>query len=512
MVDLVIDDILKLADTSKGGKPQTGKMLLATPGNQYELINPTTTTGGCTGLYYSIIFQLPKWGYKIKKLDEWMDVSPIHAETYNITVEKRHQIEGTIKQSLAQVAGLVADYELAKHDLRKYKDILDFWKKGKKDDHVLRSLFIDRVDVHTGEGLSIISMARRWPTIISDFIKMSKMEKDDRTDVDNVRKFLNVTVAEANVLKTKNDLYDQWTRNFFPDVKERYARIKTMVQVRERSIDQYRQWLKPYVARHKMMMEKGETNPASNLSSVYISPGFGTAFASSGVRFITWKSFEPPESNKPQYLKEISPIDHVSRKWAEKISERYNIKIDDEKIEAILERVYGAKEMNPESMYYNMFDINISKSLVKVPKGSELEDMDINIKHWIVSQNVMLAFLLEIYIKEEVFNRDVDEMIGVRSIEERMLKDIEKEMEDEKAPEKKSKAKRTAESLKSAGKTFRGGLREFSEYFFRPGPYENNFKERVTKWYMIPMGAKYFNPFVQFIKWKMGVPGAEAKY
>ncbi len=519
--DTIMDEIFRETDPETGGTPKLGTALLAVPGNQQGTLDFTTNIGGCSGLYYSLIFQLFKWGYKVKKLDEWMDVSPAHAEAYGLMVEQKGKLEKEIKQGLASAAQAVADFEFLVHDMNKYKEILDYFvkakgsKKDKKepDEHVLRSLFIDRVDAHTGEGFSMVTMARRWPTIISDFIRMSKIDAKIQDDPEKLREALSVTRAESNVLKTKNELFNEWKKLFFPSVKDRYARIRNMVQAREKSMHEYKEWLKPYVARYHMMKEALRGNPSGIVSNVLMAPAFGTAFVSSGMRFIAFDNYWPPEMSKAERTGVVDPVDNLVRKWAAEIGKKYNVKMDEARIRKVLKSAYDNGDMQKENMYYRIFHIIADKSIIKIPKGGEVEDIMFIMKHWITSQNIMLVFLLEIDAREEVFNKYVKGIIGVKEVEEEIRKEVEA-MFEEPETEKVDKLK----SIKQVGsgfKKFGGGLKRifgpFRKYFFRPGPYETNFAERVTKMYMIPSGQIY-NKLVQFLKWKGGVPGASDQY
>ena len=208
---------------------------------------------------------------------------------------QKQKLMETIKAGLMSAAQAVADYELLAHDARRYREIIDYFKAGKKDEHVLRSLFVDRVDAYTGEGYSLITMARRWPTIISDFLRM----RDEWTDVNEIRRNLDVPLAEAAVLKTKNELYKEWKRLFLPALKERYARIQALAEARKKSIEEYKKWLKPYIARFKMIKEKLESAPAAFINDPYMNPGFGQSQAVAGVKIWCWKPFIPPELRKP---------------------------------------------------------------------------------------------------------------------------------------------------------------------------------------------------------------------
>lgn len=515
--DLIIDELY-----ANARKIKLGKAMLILPGDQFMKFDYTTQMGGCTALYYSLIFQLPKWGYITKKADEWMDVSPLHAEMYNVTVAQKQRLEQIIKQGLASAAQAVADYELAKHDFRKYKEIIDYFKKGKKDEHVLRSLFIDRVDSFTGEGYSMITMAKRWPTIITDFIRMSEIPKNHRDDVDKIKDDLKVTAAEATVLKTKNQLFEKWKELFFPEVIERYARIKNLVKAREKSIEQYRDWLKPYVARFKMMNETLEKTPELDFGNALMAPSFGTSTGASGVRFFSWIPFTPPEVAKAERETKIDPWDEFVEGWAKKIEKKYNVKIIGNQKFIDKAKSYMRKDVGdtaPEGpdyinyMYYNVWDMKATRFIVKVPAKGELENLVLDIWHRVCSQNIILIHALEIVAQEEQFNRYVKELIGDKSEEDKIREEIKKEY-DIYGEEEETSALDIIKKLKHIAKPFKAvkrGLLWFGNLFVRPGPYESMVYERITKMYALPSG-QYYSRMVKWLKWKMNAIGAKPNW
>ncbi|RLJ10188.1 MAG: hypothetical protein DRP15_00830, partial [Candidatus Aenigmatarchaeota archaeon] len=355
MERLVVDEMYAYA-MSEG--PLTGEVVLGHPGEMEIILDFTGPRGTGSNIFWALTHRVGKWNYSIAKVDEFMEVNPEYTEFYNMTLAQKQRLESAIKSGLTSAMQAVADYELIKHDARRYKEILDFIKQGKKDEHVLRSLFVDRVDAYTGEGYSLISMAKRWPTIITDFIRM----KEDWTDVDTIRKELDVTQAEATVLKTKNELYKEWKRTFLPVVKERYARLETLVKARKKSIEEYRNWLKPYIAKYKAMKEISESSPSWYVRNAFATPGFGTQEALTGVRLWIWKPFFPVEKGKPEKIMEqkgfvIDPYDDWVKYWKCKIERKYDIKITDDDVRRILKECTtqdpGAytKYMSPDATY-----------------------------------------------------------------------------------------------------------------------------------------------------------------
>ena len=158
-----------------------GHALVMMPFEQHTVIDFTGPPGCCSSLYYSLAFQLGKWEYMVQKADEWIEVSPVHAQYYQLTQKQKEELEGRIKAGLASAAQAVADMELLKHDQRRYLEFLNYFgweyanelKQGQRDEHSLKAVFIDQVDMHTGDGISMRSIVSRWPTLITDFMKLA---------------------------------------------------------------------------------------------------------------------------------------------------------------------------------------------------------------------------------------------------------------------------------------------------------------------------------------------------
>jgi len=517
-----------------------GEAFVLSPENQGMVMDFTTKVGACSNAYYSFIFQMPKWNYRTEKVSEGMAISPTHMDAYNIFAGQKQKLEGQIKQGLASAMQAITDYELLRHDERRYREIIDYFKKGVKDDHVLRSLFVDRVDAYTGEGYSMITMAKRWPTIINDFIRMGRIEAEEKkkgkenplSSTEDMEKKLDVPLAEATVLYTKNELYKEWKELFRPVVQERYARIKAAADSRKTSINQYKEWLRPYIARHKAMREFDHAVAPTN--RLY-APAFGTSVAFTEVRLWSWRSFPMEEKRKPETLKiekenlgfPINPFDEWAKKWIAMINIKYATKYKDEDIIDMINNQFtqtsmgqGYKEdevpgawMSRDDVYYVLFDVKIERSIIKTPppEGVELEDIMLKpVRIWLLSQNALLVHLVELKAIEEQFKREINEMIGAQEMEDEILNDVRKEMEDAgKEPEKDgisftrsmgnlvSRLERGYDWLVDQTKPYR-------KYLFRPGPYESNFAERVTKLYLVASG-KNFQQVTDFWKSKFNV-------
>ncbi|MBU0953330.1 MAG: hypothetical protein KKA90_02835 [Nanoarchaeota archaeon] len=500
---LVVDELISKQQASYR---HVGNYVIGAPKEMTTTLDYTGLRGSAYGIYHALINKLPKMKFTVKKVDEWLEVTPTYADYYNITVTQKQKLEGAIKQGLQSAAQAVADYELLAHDARRYREMLDYFKTAKHtgDEHVLRNVFVDRVDAFTGENYSMITMVRRWPTIITDFIRM----KSGWDNIDTIRKELDVTQAEATVLKTKNELYREWVRLFLPNLKERYSRIDTLLRSRRQSIDAYRTWLKPYIARFKMIREKQEDNAGEWLTEPNITPGWGQSQALSAVRLWCWRAVTVPERRKAEAYAEVSkgsakwvihPYDDVVKEWQKRIEEHYNVEITNEDVKTILENATDPNYsqyfpmMDPSALYYVFFDMHILLSLVKAPppEGFETDNlMFIPFDTYIISQNILLVFLIELKAREKAFDKYIEEIIGSRRSEENVLENIEKEFE----PEVPGRRKRISAKLKPyrrIGRAIKTGFEFIFYRFVRRGPYESIYYERMTKMYFREMGPIY---------------------
>lgn len=549
----------KWSGSQKGkGIIDYGAAICNQPPDQRIMLNATTPLGHGNLIYMMMTYTMPKMHYNMAKVDENISVSPAYPEMYGRIISKKKELEGHIKAGLASAAQAVADYELLKHDERKYREILDYFEEGKTDEHVLRALFIDRVDAHTGEGYSMISMTKRWPTIITDFIRISTVQKEERVDVKKIRAKLAITEAEATVLKTKNNVFEEWKRTFFPDIKDRYARVKTLLDARRKSIDEYREWLKPHVASMKMMKDSMEANPSTvfmNAQEPWHKPD---AFYE--VRVFMWKAFSPEEVGKPGLIEgEISPYDDFVEKHIPEIEEAYGVRIvrtqkeaddlkkkmvtdpgvrfmTDDDIIVIEERLnkWGEQESiyerNPKlekhKYFYCFYDMDIASPIFKM-EGSkeEIDDWNLLLYPYLITQNVLLLILLEVEAKERWLNKYVKELIGVREVEDKVRAEVMKkypELDPSKDKKKenglrgfvasvKSPYVRVAAFEKKVDKKASGWyrkqkprLRSIAKYFMRLGPYETMTAERLSKMYGRYMGTGMTDPIISFVKSRFG--------
>ncbi len=509
--DTVIDYFLDQARNKGGiyGEVVISPALL----DQIVTLNPVTLEGQAEIIYNIFIYRVAKWHYNVEKADEYIKLTPTAPPAFAPLLSQKERLEGYIKSGLASAAQAVADYELLKHDERKYREILDYFNMGKKDEHVLRALYVDRVDAYTGEGYSMVTMAKRWPTIISDFIKM----RSGWMDVDTIRKKLKVSKAEAVVLKTKNELFVEWKRLFFPDVRDRYVRIKNLLESRRRSIHEYREWLKPHLNRLKRIREQAEiADAASDLTE--ITKLMFTPQGEVEAKLWFWKPIKPEEVGKPVMVSgwgEIPLFDDWVKEKIILLEAKYGVELSENEIKNCVKghklggKLYGKRReilavhpgpyIDERFIYYFFIDLDY---VCQYKKGSTgpmvIEDQYWHFHPFLVSKNFLLLSLLELEYKKKKLREEIERLIGVTTEEEKIGEEVRRKWPREGEKERKERSReRWKESLSKTKASWirrrrklKNVLNPLFKFFIRAGPYEINVAERISKTYGLYFGGQ----------------------
>jgi len=538
-------------------------------------INFTSFPGKCSATLFSFMFWLGKLGYKVMKVEDSMEISPLHTQYYQLTIQQKQTLEHQIKEGLAGITQAITDFELLFHDLRKYKDFLDYFnakveaRKAKdaaaeeKANQSLKAVFIDQVDVHTGETVAMKSIAPRWPTIISDFMRL----KDEDTDPRKIAKDYGVSEAEGVVLATKNKLFDEWADTFGKVVAERYERLLGMVKARKFTIDEYKTMLKPYIERYRSIHEVG---PPSNISAVtWLRPGAQAASFDSATIW-AFKAMTRPEPTRITYenyggkesilkagfcpsfmavirknmdklkaanLAEIplppcgiEPLD----KWVWALYRHIEDEYKEYKVRFSLEELIKWRNEfvdrdakgkpgwgNTPEPYFKCFDATVDRIIIRLPDGTELEDMTFKPLHFFIeSQNMMFLRFLELKAQEKELDNYINEMLGNTTMGKK-LGEMTTEYDnlfkvfppkEEKTEKEKEEEVNAWEDLRAARDKaqkqveFECGYVNSTLRFFNKGPYEPRFDDMITGPYFNDVSSSMVKAQV-FLKSKFDIPG-----
>ncbi len=506
---MAVDYLDEMEKVGGGFKPMVGKIICVAPFGQNEEFNFTLHKGKGSDLWYSFLPHLEKRGYQITKVSENLEVSPVDAGYYQLTQKQKDEMEMKIKQGLASVAQSVSDFELIAHDVRKYKEFLKMIKED--DEHSLRAIFIDEVDISTGNN-SIKGIVIRWPTLISDFMTLGE-KLPTETDVNKIKDELKISKAEAVLLSTKQRLYNNWKKIFGPEIEGRLSRLLAQKNSRERTIIEYKNWLRPLVTRHKLYKE-GLSDPKSareKLSDVWHSPS--QAISTSETEIWAWQPIVPIEPRKgtmqmkdkefgindpyDEFIKENFIFDKKKglKKEFSWIDEKWVKKAVDE----IKAHPDWMKKNNP---YYVLLKVTYSNYIIKLPTGDEMDDVTFKTKNWFLSQNALLVLLLRIKAQQEDFDREINQLIGISGdnpVEGETIESIVESWKEDIKEEKKGTLTSMKENTKKVQEQISKVIKFFGLEFAlsRHGPYEHNFSDRITNMYLVSTAIDFYIPHLK---------------
>lgn len=548
-----------------------GRAICMMGDNQHQVVDITGPVGHALGIYYGFTFALSKDEWNIAKANEVLEVNPAHGAYYAITQAHKAELEGRIKQGLASVQTAVSDYELIQHDLRKYQEFDNYLKMTESADEKeklqgelqLRTVFVDQVDRYVG-GVQAGGTAGRFsmvfmrdnniiPTVVDNFMRI-RNEKD----LQEGGQFApgKVTEVERRVLETKWTAYQQWLDFFKANVRGRLERLRQLAKAREKSIEEYRKWLEPVIARHRLIEESlAVPGIRRDFTTFHVKTG-GTPLSFHSIELWCWKKFPifemfpTPGELLARYEEFKDPVWFALDKWsrdnliwnAEYGLINAHAWITEDWVKARLKEFRDKKWWREEYWYYTFTVIKLDRTNIKYPTGGEDEDGYFTVDNFIVSQNVLFAKLLQLAAKQYETDFYVNELLGLMPevdgsppvvyekkkgkwrIDEGHLKKIKKyrfkvgEDRTEVTWPSQTEFKSEAELKKAwSPKVFKLVKREKpleisakikdvalalgADFVLRrlPGPYERGFYERMTKYFLTPNGYR-FGAHIELLK------------
>ncbi|MBI2084505.1 MAG: hypothetical protein HYT70_02740 [Candidatus Aenigmarchaeota archaeon] len=572
---------------------EPGMGLNANPFEGEMYIDLTGPMGSMSGLYYGLIFQLRKVGFETLKIEEWIQVPPVFKQYYDLTIHQKEQLEAQIKAGLGQIATAIHDYDLISHDLRKYREYMDYFtkiekgkkmmmskKKLEKDEgeqmakegtQLLRSVFVDQVDAHTGEGIAIRTITPRWPTIIVDFMRLD----DKDTDPKKIAQRHGFTEAEGAVLSTKNKLFMEWRdRLFKPTLQERFQNVRRLVEMRRASVRQYTEMIKPTIARYRMIDDALRTPSARGFHTRFLFPPGSQAYSLDMTRIWAFLPFAPAEKYKVTRdffdtvtlseagfnkrdieilakngvdVKETLPalpversIDDIVRRYMPNVQKTYNVEISIHDVYLARQRlsnIYRTKAMQmiggvprreslptmaggswPFSPYFVFLDIPFLRNVIRLPNGTELEDMMVDtITVQTRSQNVMIVTILEMIAKEKELENYIKQLLGefggpdlnLKSIEE-LVKEEYPEMFGGEEKKERKEGKDLLEPVKKVQHALGDVLSSLGLKFDvlrARGPYEFAMDDRIAEMFQVESMVQGYLYVLRYLQQGVKVPG-----
>jgi len=558
-----------------------GEIIHVAPMNMRTYLDLSAPSGAASRIITPFLYYLGRNRFVRYKVYEWSEVSPVHAQFYQITMQQKQQLEASIKQGLAGISSAISDFDLLLHDQRKYREFIDYFEqiekgmKQKNEDLVMRneqtlkSIFIDQVDVHTGEGIALKLIASRWPTIIVDFLKL----KDEDVDPKKNAEKLKVTEAEGVVLATKNKLYIKWKELFRETVLGRLNRITELVEARRKSIQEYRNYLRPIIERFRNIREMGETQEGRDFlrEAGWVRRAVSESYSIDVQEIWTWKGMSLPDLFKrskeafvdtydlPKYtkfpkgfrewLKAEMPAWGDSDKTRFRRIRDYHTGIEplDKYVMAFIpvaERVWDVKltaldilkardwmisdgrDFFPNWPYFKVWEFKIVRGVTRYADGVEGENpMFFKFYPYLDTQNVVLMRYIELTAKRLQEENYITDLLGETAEGKRIAEIIQQRYPEltlkypelfgtrfatrpavtEKEMKKVIEVK--SKAISAVTTTIRNWAHSFTRGLIKSAPYETNFENLITRPYFREIRDTMWVPANNYIRSRWGIPG-----
>lgn len=531
-------DVVDLEKIRKDVKAP-GRFLVTDKGNSYTKLNFTSSLNEVEKWWTGGLLSLADKGFNIINVSRKLDVVPTPENPlYQQTVAQKAQFEERIKPALVGIEGMVKESELVGHDLRRLREMTGYIRDAEKgNDLPLKNMFVTQVDYYVGiatqtgmgsQSMDYLRINNFMPTIVDDFKDMDEKKiekvKDVKKDyLDKDARFKNLPTVEKNLLAAKWASYTSWKKDFKKLINERYKKLKGIELSRRTSLKEYREWLKPTLARHKLLTEKlGEEAGRKEAVEDWLRSEKRITSTES-IRVLIYAGILPDEPRRPTAeVLARHPVDayddwlqknilYGKKEWLEKYpwatKEWIEKLIKDEKL----------KDKVDEQLYWAVFDVKFDRTNLTLA-GTPIENGVVEITTHVVSKNILLALLIENEARKQEFESYVTRIVGVAPaggiikykkekgkwvVEEQETShgeavhegefDSEQDMKDEYGPDYTY-----VEEKKEAGKKLVQSMRDVSDYLGVSfalvkgrGPYEKDFKDAVIRLYVLPAGGKY---------------------
>lgn len=405
-----------------------GRVLFSCDPNTEREYNFTGPLGSMEALWLDLILDLDDKAYEVLRVDRMVNVVP-HPQNpyYKATIEERENLERKIKEGLVGIEQSSSDFELAKHDMRKIEEI-ETWLKS-ADDSNLKAMFVDQVDYHagsTGQGagrLSLLFMQQNniMPTIVDDFKAMTSIK-----DLDANERFKPLPTVEKNFLRSKWNAYTLWKEQFAKTIEGRKKSLEILFKSRETTLNERRKWLKPAIARHKLLKD-AMLGPEGRGWAIG-HPVYSEQLVGSMERVVFWAWFRihaeelqriPEESLA---MAEITTDDKWTREnliYHEKeglISHpEFKKWISTKWIEASIDKVRDGlkpKTNFREHTYWTVYPIIYERKNINY-QGQPLEAGKFICKGFLVTKNMLMVKILEYLAVQQNLEHYIDEILGL---------------------------------------------------------------------------------------------------
>ena len=236
-------------------------------------VRKVTVSGGGQGAGYEAIHSAADdydgLGYDTTRIEESIFVSP-QSQLHDEFMQRKQQAEQRVNQTLSSYSDILEQKHMLEHDIRKLRGRAEAFDLDEGDETILKGDFVELVDganagAQQGGEAAIKTLVERniYPTIMSDFMEMDSVDDlkkaENHEDIEEDGKLADLPNNEKAVLRKKYAMYEKWKDLYGSEVNRRLKELKSQLQNIERSIENTKNWLEPYVRDVVMINEIGDS-------------------------------------------------------------------------------------------------------------------------------------------------------------------------------------------------------------------------------------------------------------
>lgn len=234
-------------------------------------------------------------GYSSHRVTESIFVSP-QSQLHDEFMQRKQQAEQRVNQTLSSFSDILEQKHLLEHDIRKLRGRSEAFDS--KDEDILKGDFVELVDganagAQQGGEAAMKTLVERniYPTIMSDFMEMDSVDDLKSEEDGGTGKLADLPNNEKAILRKKYAMYEKWKDLYGSEVNRRLNELKSQIQNIERSIDNTKNWLEPYVRDVVMINELGDSQ--TKLSNYHQWKGYSSMLRE--LEFLCHKGLEKRE-------------------------------------------------------------------------------------------------------------------------------------------------------------------------------------------------------------------------
>jgi hypothetical protein len=263
-------------------------------------------SAGSTGTPYGIILGAvdkldTDLGYSVEKSVEKIFVAPQN-QMHQSFRQRRQEAEQRVKETMRSLQEQIKQKHMLEHDVRKLRSRAE--AIDSHDETQLKSDFVELVDgagAAGGQGgdeasLKFLRDQNFYPSIVADFNEMDSLDdlkEADQRDDDKDGKLADRPENVKAILKKKYTMYQRWKDLYGSEINRKLNELKGQLRSVERSIEETKEWLQPYIKDMVMIDQKDTSDYYNEMTKYYTLQGF--ASMTRNLEFICYKPLEKEE-------------------------------------------------------------------------------------------------------------------------------------------------------------------------------------------------------------------------